>query len=162
MNQHSALEKIGRAGLKTVRFDTGVGGIPEYTQMDLAHALTGLSKEATAWAMYAYSNTEDEKSLSFVTARLAKIITRKFPEFPSKSIVGLVKVTLRECLMYAPGEVNRKGCSVTLRCASMNISRDTYYRKSNMIQSAVDTVVQVVRGWEKQICERVGAKLTYS
>ncbi|NIY91132.1 hypothetical protein [Vibrio diazotrophicus] len=162
MNQHSALEKIGRAGLKTVRFDTGVGGIPEYTQMDFAHALTGLSKEATAWAMYAYSNTEDEKSLSFLTSRLAKIIARKFPELPPKSIVGLVKVTLRECLMYAPEDTKRKGCSVTLRCTVMNISRDTYYRKSTIIRSAVDMVMQVIRCWEKQIGERVGDKLTYS
>ncbi len=162
MNQHSALEKIGRAGLKTVRFDTGVGGIPEYTQMDFAHALAGLNKEATAWAMYAYSNTEDEKSLSFVTARLAKIVARKFPELPPKSIVSLVKVTLRECLMYEPGETNRKGCSVTLRCAVMGISRDTYYRRAKVVQAAIELIIGIVQGWENQISRRVGEKLTHS
>lgn len=161
MNQLNALEKIGRTGLKTVRFDTGVGGTPEYTQMDYAHMLAGLSKEAAAWAMYAYSNTEDEKSLSFLTARLSKIILRKYPKIPSKSVVGLVRITLREALMYCPGESARKGCQVTLKCKAMGIARCTYYRNKNSIDSVTESLWEVITIWEKQISKNIKFKLTY-
>lgn len=158
MNQLNALEKIGRTGLKTVRFDTGVGGTPEYTQMDYAHMLSGLSKEATAWAMYAYSNTEDEKSLSFLTARLSKIILRKYPKIPSKSVVGLVKITLREALMYSPGDSARKGCQVTLKCKVMGISRNTYYRQRDSIDGAIECVINVIVKLEENILKNITTK----
>ncbi|TVO37365.1 hypothetical protein [Vibrio algivorus] len=151
MNQLNALERIGRTGLKTVRFDTGVGGIQEYTQMDYAHMLAGLSKEATAWAMYAYSNTEDEKSLSFLTARLSKIILRKYPKIPPKSVVGLVKITLREALMYCPGDSTRKGCQVTLKCRAMGLPRRTFYNHKISIDLATKTLLSIIFSLESQI-----------
>lgn len=159
MSQLNALEKIGRTGLKTVRFDTGVGGTPEYTQMDYAHMLSGLSKEATAWAMYAYSNTEDEKSLSFLTNRLSKIILRKYPKIPPKSVVGLVKITLREALMYSPGESFRKGCQVTLKCKVMRLPRRTFYLHKLSIDSAVETIISIISSWESQILSNINNKL---
>lgn len=164
MNQHSLndqLEKVGRTGLKTVKFDTGNGGgKPIFQQLDFAHALTGLSKEVTAWALYAYSNTEDEKSLSFITSRLSKIVLRKHPKIPTKAVLGLVKITLREHLMYAPGTKNRKGCSVTAKSIAMGIARKTYYAHSNSIESATDTIMKIVRNWEEQIATNVGEKLS--
>ncbi|ALR91294.1 hypothetical protein [Vibrio alginolyticus] len=154
------LEKIGRTGLKTVKFDVGTGGgKPTFDQLDFAHALTGLGNEATAWAMYAYSNTEDEKSLNFITARLSKIIQRKHPSIPTKAVVGLVKITLREHLLYAPSTKTRKGCSVTARSLAMGIARKTYYAHSNAIDSATQTVMELVRLWEEQIAESVQKKL---
>ncbi|MGD1335063.1 hypothetical protein ACP6H1_21850 [Vibrio harveyi] len=153
------LEKVGRTGLKTVKFDVGNGGgKPMFQQLDFAHALTGLSNEATAWALYAYSNTEDEKSLSFVTSRLAKIILRKHPKVPTKSVVGLVKITLREHLMYAPGTKTRKGCSVTAKSVAMGIARKTYYANANAINSATQTIMEIVLAWEEQIATNVGKK----
>ncbi len=154
------LEKIGRTGLKTVKFDVGNGGgKPVFEQLDFAHALTGLGSEATAWAMYAYSNTEDEQSLNFITSRLSKIILRKHPSLPTKAITGLVKITLREHLMYAPGSKTRKGCSVTARSLAMGIARKTYYVHSNAIDSATQTIMELVKSWEKQISENVSKKL---
>lgn len=159
MSQLNALERIGRTGLKTVRFDTGVGGVPEYTQMDCAHMLAGLSKEAAAWAMYAYSNTEDEKSLSFLTARLSKIVLRKYPEIPAKSVVGLVKITLREALMYCPGENVRKGCQVTLKCKVMGISRCSYYRHQESITAASDMITKKIARLEENIIANLQSRL---
>ncbi|MCG9699623.1 hypothetical protein L1D19_05690 [Vibrio natriegens] len=155
------LEKIGRTGLKTIKFDVGNGGgKPIFDQLDFAHALAGLGNEATAWAMYAYSNTEDEKSLNFITARLAKIITRQHPKIPTKSIVGLVKITLREQLMYEPGETNRKGNTVVIKAKAMGIARKTYYAHSESINSAVETINTLVNAWESQIADRVSKKLS--
>ncbi|MCD1413709.1 hypothetical protein IOC51_06625 [Vibrio parahaemolyticus] len=155
------LEKIGRTGLKTVKFDVGNGGgKPIFDQLDFAHALAGLGNEATAWAMYAYSNTEDEKSLNFITTRLSKIILRKHPSIPAKAVVGLVKIILREHLMYTPGTKTRKGCSVTAKSLAMGIARKTYYVHSNAIDSATQTIMESVRSWESQIADNVGKKLT--
>lgn len=154
------LEKIGRTGLKTVQLDIGNGGgKPTFDQLDFAHALVGLGSEATAWAMYAYSNTEDERSLSFITARLSKIVLRKYPSIPAKAVVGLVKIALREHLMYAPGESNRRGCSVTTRSLAMGVARKTYYVHISTIESATQTVMETVRMWEKQIAANIRNKL---
>ncbi|MGD1467183.1 hypothetical protein [Vibrio harveyi] len=164
MNQHELndqLEKVGRTGLKTIKFDTGNGGgKPIFDQLDFAHALTGLSNEATAWALYAYSNTEDEKSLSFITSRLAKIVLRKHPKVPTKAVVGLVKITLREHLMYAPSTKTRKGCTVAAKSIAMGIARKTYYAHANSIDSATKTIMTIVRAWEEQIATNVGKKLS--
>ncbi|CAH1521313.1 conserved hypothetical protein [Vibrio owensii] len=163
MSQHNKwLEKIGRTGLKTVKFDVGNGGgNPLFEQLDFAHALSGLGKEPTAWAMYAYSNTEDEKSLNFITARLSKIILRKHPSIPTKGVVGLVKITLREHLMYAPSAKTRKGCSVTAKSLAMGISRRSYYNHSNSIESAIKTVMTIVKVWEEEIAKNVAKKLSF-
>ncbi len=162
MNQRNKwLEKIGRTGLKTVKFDVGNGGgKPIFDQLDFAHALAGLGNEATAWAMYAYSNTEDEKSLNFLTARLAKIITRQHPKIPTKSIVGLVKITLREVLMYSPGEEKRNGVQATVKCRAMGMPRRTYYRHRSAIESATETLLSIIYEWEAQISNNVASKLT--
>ena len=155
------LEKIGRSGLKTVKFDTGTGGgKPLFDQVDFAHALSGLGKEATAWALFAYSNTEDEKSLSFVTSRLSKIILRKHPKLPVKSILGLVKITLREHLMYAPGTKTRKGNTVAAKSLAMGISKRSYYNHSASIDSAVETIMTIVKIWEDEIAKNVSIKLS--
>ncbi|WP_165313001.1 hypothetical protein [Vibrio ziniensis] len=154
MNQHNNwLERIGRSGLKTVKFDTGSGGgAPSVQAIEATgFGLAGLSKEATAWAMFAYSNTEDEKSLNYLASRLSKIVLRSNPKIPTRSIVGLVKITLRECLMYAPDETTRKGCTVAAKSIAMGIARKTYYAHRESIESSCEMIRRIVSMWEEQI-----------
>lgn len=158
MNKMDRLERISRMGLRTTRLDAIIGGRPEYNQMDFAHMLSGLSKEASAWALYAYANSEDELSLSFLTTRLAKIIRRKYPELPAKSIIGLVRITLKEALMYRPGDTVRKGLKVTLKSKIMGISRKTYYKHLIAINEATYTLLNIINAFETQIDLNISKK----
>ncbi len=154
------LEKIGRTGLKTVKFDVGNGGgKPVFEQLDFAHALTGLSDEVTAWVMFAYSNAEDEKSLNKVASLLAKVIIRKHPAIKPKSALGLVKIILREMLQRAPGDTTQKRGAVIARAKAMGIARSTYYKHQNSIDQAIELVLLVVNSWEEQAAKVSAARL---
>ena len=152
---NSQLEKIGRTGLKVVKFDTGCGGQAEFTQMDFAHALSGLNNLPTAWAMYAYSNTFDEQSLSYLTARLSKIIRIKHPKIKPKAVIGLVKVTLRDALRHAPGKDMTKSLSSRMRAAAMGIPKSTYHENKKVYEQIIAWIHQVIKEWEKQIVKVV-------
>ncbi len=160
MNQRNKwLEKIGRTGLKTVKFDTGTGGIPEYDSLDFAHMIAGLNPEASAWVMFAYSNSEDEKSLNKVTSLLSKVITRKHPAIKPRSAVGLVKIVLRETLQRAPGDTSQKRGAVMARAKAMGIARSTYHKHQNSIDQAIELILSVVNCWEEQAVKVSVARL---
>lgn len=159
MSRINALERLGFTGFKTVRFDNIIGGSPQYELMDHAYILCGLSKEATAWALYAYANINDDKSLSFLIPLIAKIIHRKHPTLPPRLIVGLVKIALRESMMGTVEDPNMKGYSVTLKSKVMGVSRKTYYQHKSVIQAATETILALIRGWEEQIGLNIKRKL---
>lgn len=150
----ATLEKIGRTGLKTIKFETGCGGQVEFTQMDFAHALSGLNRESTAWAMYAYSNTFDEQSLSYLTSRLSKAVRVKYPKLKPKAIVGLVKITLRESLRSGPGEVKRP-VSIRIKSAAMGVPKSTYHDNKDKYDEVITWINACVSRWENQISKVV-------
>ncbi|XEV13599.1 hypothetical protein ACBZ90_17440 [Vibrio alginolyticus] len=153
------LEKIGRTGLKTVKFDTGTGGIPEFDPLDFAHMFAGLNSEASAWVMFAYSNSEDETSLNKITSLLSKVIIRKHPVIKPKGAVGLVKIILREVLQRAPGDTTQKRGAVIARAKAMGIARSTYHKHQNSINQAIELILSVVDSWEEQAAKVSAARL---
>lgn len=162
------LERLSRAGYKTTRLSStsGIRSTGErLTQADIAHSLSGLGKEATAWASLAYVNSNDEKSLTMLVSQISKLLLKRYPKMPPQTIVGLVKICFHEALTQEidpkDGEkTQRKQLTVTAKAKAMGINRASFYKNKAKYDEIVNAVMYVVNRWEDQITENMNRRLS--
>lgn len=164
----SILARLGRAGVKTVRFDTGTGGTPEYISTDYAWLLKGLSREATAWIVYAYSNTTDPTSFNFLAARLSKVLIRKYEIRPGVA-VRLVKHVMQEQMLppcrYCNGagcdkcETGRQPVSMRLMASICGVPKTTFSRNYSNYKKMMTFVEMLIDKWERSAAELIKSKM---
>ncbi|GAL10823.1 hypothetical protein JCM19233_1800 [Vibrio astriarenae] len=58
------------------------------TREDVLNSLSGLKGEAMLWASLCYINHGDSKALATLTSRLAKLLSRRYPDIKPKVLVG--------------------------------------------------------------------------
>lgn len=142
----SVLERVGQLGLKTVKFDTGSGGVPFYKGCEFAAVLSGLSKLEMAWISYVYLNTIDEYSLKLITHKLGSFVVREFGEIENAE--RLVELICKERLF---GRV----LSGRLRSIFIGVPNSTYRRK----KSFYDAVISFINCEIDKIEERAQVKI---
>lgn len=88
----SYLERLGMAGVKTVKFDTGRGGLTELTGLDVVAALSGLDDVCCHYAHAFLTNGTSRRSVDRVVSYLSRMTEAVKPE----QAKGLAVVALNE------------------------------------------------------------------
>lgn len=88
----SFIERLGMAGVKTVKFDTGRGGLTELTGLDVVAALSGLDDVCCHYAHAFLTNGTSRKSVDRVVEHLANLVS----SVKTNQAKGLVVVALHE------------------------------------------------------------------
>ncbi|PSV50012.1 hypothetical protein [Photobacterium indicum] len=157
---NQVLERISKAGVKTVKFDTGMGGgTPLYTSCDYAAALSGLSRDATAWIIYAYSNTTDPKSFNYLALQLARVAMSVCDNVSHDFSVRIAKLAMEE---HVRGfcQCKGKGCekcldtgvlifSGRLRASVLRLPKTTYFNNRHDYDFIIKILHLILSGYER-------------
>ena len=146
----SPLERIGRLGLKTVKFDIGSGGTPFFKGCEYAAVLSGLSRLEMAWVTYAYINVFGEYELNYIVLSFKDYIARE-AELPIEISIRVVELSCRECCYH-------QTLSDRLRASFMGVSRGKFERNKNKIHKAMDIMRGLLAKVEDEIIKKITAQ----
>lgn len=143
----SPLERIGRLGLKTVKFDIGSGGTPFFKGCEYAAVLSGLSRLEMAWVMYAYVNTSSESELDYIVAAL---LPKVVCDYNCGDIVAnkLIRLVCREF-------IQGKTLSGRLRAIVLGVPTASYIRYREKYENAILFVNSVLMEIEKVTSKKI-------
>lgn len=95
----SFLERLGMAGVKTVKFDTGRGGLTELTGLDVVAALSGLDDVCCHYAHAYLTNGTSRKSVDRVVNYLSRITDKVKPEqAKGLAVIALSENAMQQCV----------------------------------------------------------------
>lgn len=138
----SVLEQIGRLGLKTVKFDTGSGGVPFFKGCEFAGVLSGLNRLEMAWVGYAYLNTNDPSSLHYLVMSLCGSDEYK-SEYEYVTCERIAELACKELAF-------RQKLSGRLRASVIGISKTSYFRKKDHYENLIDRFTKIICNIEKR------------
>lgn len=95
----SFLERLGMAGVKTVKFDTGRGGLTELTGLDVVAALAGLDEVCCHYAHAYLTNGTSRKSVDRVVNYLSRITDKvKSDQAKGLAVIALSENAMQQCV----------------------------------------------------------------
>lgn len=130
------LERIGKLGLKTVKFDTGSGGQAFWRGCEIAGVMSQLTRLELAWVMVAYINTSSEKELEYMSLCIVPELVKRF-EFEALMASKIVKMACRE-------RMQRKELSNRMRSVVLGVPKSTYARHQDKYDDALKFINNII------------------
>lgn len=171
----SYLERLGMAGLKIVKFDTGRGGLAELNGLDIAAALVGLDEVCCHYAHAFFVNGTSRKSVDRVIGHLSRMTDKVEPEqAKGLAVIAISENTMPQCLAcFGTGiqqehndslnmmlnvtpcphcrGTGRKSMKIKDRAKLIGVSWDTYNRKRDLYESELGVMRSEIANIEEKI-----------
>nr|WP_319552432.1 hypothetical protein [uncultured Vibrio sp.] len=177
----SYLERLGMAGLKTVKFDTGRGGLTELTGLDVAAALVGLDDICCHYAYAFFINGTSRKSVDQIVNHLSRMTDKVKPEqAKGLAIIAISENAMPQCLAcFGTGiqqdhndslnmmlnaapcphckGLGRKPMKIKDKAKLIGVSWDTYNRNRDLYENELGVIRSEIANIEEKI-NRYGKK----
>lgn len=171
----SFLERLGMAGVKTVKFDTGRGGLTELTGLDVVAALAGLDEVCCHYAHAYLTNGTSRKSVDRVVNYLSRITDKVKPDqAKGLAVIALSENAMQQCVACGGSGIQqnfsdslsmmleampcphckglgRKPLKIVERARLIGVSWDTYNRKREVYESELGTMRSEIANIEDKI-----------
>ncbi|RCS70158.1 zinc finger-like domain-containing protein [Vibrio casei] len=179
----SYLERLGMAGVKTVKFDTGRGGLTELTGLDVVAALSGLDDVCCHYAHAFLTNGTSRRSVDRVVNYLSRMTEAVKPEqAKGLAVVALNENSQPQCVACGGTGIQhnysdslsmmiealpcphckglgRKPMKIKDKAKLIGVSWDTYNRKRDLYENELSAMKSEIANIEQRINKHGKEKL---
>lgn len=179
----SFIERLGMAGVKTVKFDTGRGGLTELTGLDVVAALAGLDDVCCHYAHAFLTNGTSRRSVDRVVNYLSSMTDKVKPEqAKGLAVIAIHENAMPQCVACGGSGIQqtlsdslsmmldampcphckglgRKPMKIVERAAIIGVSTKTYERKRDTYEGELLAMRSEIGNIEQKINEHGKRKL---